>query len=346
MSGKRNLIGWQRGFIGLLLLVVALPFQPALSQESTGSAVEIPLRIAAGPASGAMFAAAGIVANVISNPPGGPACAANRVCGYAGLVGEARSTASSAANLDSVASGQSETAFIEGDLLWQAYNGFGRFAGKPLGDLRALSVLYTESVLLIVRARAPIDSIAGLRGKSVAVGALDDPHWHTISQVLSSHGVREKSLTLIHLSLDAAAMALAHGDIDAAIVVAPSLPQPFRQVAERTPLRLLPVDRDIAQRLARQQPYLMTVEIGDLAEGRSRTSGLAVPVLWVATQRLSAPIGYALVRSLQAPANEEVLAQAMPTSSAIAPQSELTRSPIPVHIGAARWFEEASGVVR
>jgi len=332
--------------MGLVLLAMALPPSLASGQESTGSAVEVPLRIAAGPASGSMFAAAGIVANVISNPPGGPACPANRICGYAGLVGEARSTESSAANLDSVAAGQSETAFIEGDLLWQAYNGFGRFAGKPLGDLRTLSVLYTESVLLIVRARTPIDSIAGLRGKSVAVGALDDPHWHTISQILSSHGVREKSLTVIHLSLDAAAMALAHGDIDAAIVVAPSLPQSFREVAERTPLRLLPVERDTAQRLARQQPYLMTVEIGDLAEGRSRTSGLAIPVLWVASQRLPAPIGYALLRSLQAPANEEALAQAMPTSSAIAPESELTRSPIPVHIGAARWFEEASGVVR
>ena len=90
----------------------------------------------------------------------------------------------------------------------------------------------------------------------------------------------------------------------------------------------------------------MTVEIGDLAEGRSRTSGLAIPVLWVASQRLPAPIGYALLRSLQAPANEDALAQAVPTSSAIAPESELTRSPIPVHIGAARWFEEASGVVR
>ncbi len=332
--------------MGLLLLVGALPSGPALSQESAGSAVEIPLRIAAGPASGSMFAAAGIVANVISNPPGGPACAANRVCGYAGLVGEARSTESSAANLDSIASGQSETAFVEGDLLWQAYNGFGRFAGKPLGDLRALSVLYTESVLLIVRARSPIERIAGLRGKSVAVGALEDPHWHAISLILSSHGVREKDLTLIHLSLDAAAMAVAHGDIDAAIVMAPSLPQSFREVAERTPLRLLPVEREIGQRLARQQPYLMTVEIGDLAEGRSRTPGLAIPVLWVATQRLSAPIGYALVRSLQAPANEEALAQAMPASSAIAPESELRRSPIPVHIGAARWFDEAAGVVR
>jgi TRAP-type uncharacterized transport system substrate-binding protein len=169
---------------------------------------------------------------------------------------------------------------------------------------------------------------------------------HTISQVLLAHGVREKDLTLIHLSIDAAALAVAHGDIDAAIVIAPSLPQSFREVAERTPLRLLPVQQDIGKRLAQQHPFLMTVEIGDLAEGRSRTSGVAVPVLWVATQRLPGPIAYALLRSLQAPANEDALAQAMPVSSAIAPESELNRSPIPVHIGAVRWFEEASGVVR
>jgi hypothetical protein len=30
----------------------------------------------------------------------------------------------------------------------------------------------------------------------------------------------------------------------------------------------------------------------------------------------------------------------------VAAREELTRSPIPLHIGAARWSEEASGVVR
>lgn len=324
---------------------IALP-NLAAGQETEIATGPIPIRIAAGPASEPMFAAASVVANVVSNPPGGPDCPANAVCGPPGVVGEARSTASGHANIDSLASGENETAFVEGDVLWQAFNGFGRFAGKPLGDLRALSVLYTKTVFLIVRAGGGIPDIAGLRRKTVALGELDDPHFHIVSAILGQHGVRERELTLVHLGATSAASALAHGEVDAAIVVAPALPQAFRDVAERLPLRLLPVEATAAQALLRQQPYLIEVEIGDLAEGRRRTSGLALPVLWVTTQRLPPQIGYGLIRSLQAPSNREALAQALPQGSAVAAQEELTRSPIPLHIGAARWSEEASGVVR
>lgn len=330
---------------GLVLACLILP-PLVLAQEAETPVSPFPLRIAAGPASEAMFAAASVVANIVSNPPGGPACAADAVCGPAGLVGEARSTSSSLANLESLASGESETAFVEGDLIWQAYNGFGRYAGKPVGDLRALAVLYTETVFLIVRARSPVQNIADLRGKTIALGSFDDPQAHAIDLILSRHGVRSKDITFVHLGADNAAAALAHGDVDAAIVMAPALPQGFREVAERLPLRLLPVESRAAQDLLRSQPYLVSVEIGDLAEGRSRTAGLAFPVLWVTTQRLPSRIAYGLVRSLQATPNRQAVADALPRSSAIAADEELTRSPIPIHIGAARWFEEASGVVR
>lgn len=335
---------WHRVWT-LLCLLSACVSGPVLAQNQL-PAGPVPLRIAAGPASERMFTAASVIANIVSNPPGGPACPDNAVCGPTGLVGEARSTLSTSANIDSLANGESETAFVEGDALWQAYNGFGRFAGRPLGDLRALAVLYTESVFIVVRARTPIGSISQLRGKTVALGRLDDPHAQTLAAILAEHGVRSRDLTFIHLGLENAAAALDHGDVDAAIVVAAALPDPFREVAEHTPLRLLPIDAAIVQRLARQQPYLIPVEIGDLAEGRRRTNGVAFPVLWVSTQHLPARIAYGLVRSLQAPVNREAIAQALPRSSAVAEESALTRSPIPLHIGAASWFEETSGAVR
>ena len=329
------------------ILAAAVPFFLAThAVAQTAPAVEIPLRIAAGPPSGPMFPVAGIMANIVSNPPGGPPCPQDRVCGFPGLVGEARATSGSVANLESMAAGQSETAIVEGDLLWQAANGFGAFAGHPLGDLRALAVLYTESVMLVVRADSPLESVADLRLVTVSMGAVDDPHLHAIHQILAGHGVRPRDLTQIHLTPQAAAAALAYGDIDAAIVVAPSLPAPFRALAERTPLRLLQVAAGAVEALSGYYPYMLPVDIGDLAEGRRRTPGVALAVLWVTTQQLPAAIAYGAVRSLMAPANRQSLAQALPASSAVAPDKELRRSPIRLHPGAARYFEEAAGVVR
>lgn len=253
---------------------------------------------------------------------------------------------SSVANLESLAIGESETAFVEGDLAWQAHGGFGGFAGRPFGDLRALAVLYTQTVFVVVRAAAPIQSIADLQGRTVALSQLRDAHLATVGAILAGHGVRERDMTLIHLSLDNAAAALRHGEVDAAVMLAPALPQAFREVAETTALRLLPVEAAAAKTLLQQQPYLIEVEIGDLAEGRRRTPGLALPVLWLTTQRLPANIAYGLLRALQAPANAQAVAQALPQSSALADRNDLARSPIPLHIGAARWSEETSGVVR
>ena len=332
--------------VTLLAAAVQFSFATHASAQTSPAIVEIPLRIAAGPPGGAMFPVAGIMANIVSNPPGGPPCPQDRVCGFPGLVGEARTTSGSVANLESIAAGQSETAIVEGDLLWQAANGFGAFAGKPLGDLRALAVLYTESVMLVVRADSPFESIADLRQRTVSIGADDNPHLHTVRQILAGENVRPRDLTQIHLTPQAAAAALDYGDIDAAIVVAPSLPAPFRAVAERTPLRLLPVAADVVEALSGYYPYMLPVDIGDLAEGRRRTPGIALAVLWVTTQQLPAPLAYGAVRSLMAPANRQALMQALPASSAVAPEKELRRSPIRLHPGAARYFEEASGVVR
>lgn len=324
---------------------IALP-NPSRAQSSPGAVSPVPVRIAAGPVSEPMFAAAAIIANLISNPPGGPACPADAICGPAGVVGEARSMLSIRDNLESLAIGESETAFVDGDLAWHAYSGLGRFAGRPLGDLRNLAVLYAKPLFLVVRAGSPLQKISDLRRKTVALAAVESAHAPLLNAVFAQYGLRERDMTMIHLSLENAAASLKEGEVDAAIVLAPSLPEPFKDVAESTPLRLLPVDGAPAQALLRQQPYLIAVEIADLAEGRRRAQGVAVPVLWVTTQRLPAPIGYGLVRSLQAPANRVAVSQALPQSSAIAAPEALTDTPIPVHIGAARWAEEASGAVR
>ena len=348
MNAHRAISRNNGGLLAALLFAVPITFlcTTQAPAQQTSVATEMPLRIAAGPAAEPMFAVAGIIASVVSNPPGGPACAAGRICGYAGLVGEARATLDGMANLDALAAGQVETAIVEGDLLWQASNGFGPFAGRPLGDLRALSVLYTESVLLVVRADSPIAGIADLRQHTVSIGPLGNPHLHTIQQILTGHGVRPRELTQVHLTADAAAAGLQYGDVDVAIVVAPSLPQAFRAVAESTPLRLLPVAPDAAAALTGYYPYMLPVDLGDLAEGRRRTPGIALAVLWVTTQRLPSPVGHAVVRSLLAPANRAALSTVLPSSSAIAPEDELTRSPIALHPGAARYYEEAAGVVR
>lgn len=65
-------------------------------------------RISTGAAGGTYFPIGGLIANVISNPPGSRPCEESGTCGVPGLVAIAQSTNASAHNVNAVQAGQME----------------------------------------------------------------------------------------------------------------------------------------------------------------------------------------------------------------------------------------------
>ena len=87
-------------------------------------------RIASGSAGGTYFPMAGLLAQVISNPPGARTCAKGGNCGMEGLVAIAQSANGSVANISSIKSGQVESGFAQSDVTYWAYTGTGPFEGS------------------------------------------------------------------------------------------------------------------------------------------------------------------------------------------------------------------------
>ena len=150
-------------------------------------------RIASGAAGGTYFPMAGLLAQVISNPPGARSCAKGGNCGMEGLVAFAQSTHGSVANVSALDADQVESAFVQSDVTFWAYTGTGPFTGKKaFTKLCVLSSLYPEHVHVVAGKDRGIKSVYDLKGKRVSIGLPESGVLVGARLVLGAHGLVEK----------------------------------------------------------------------------------------------------------------------------------------------------------
>ena len=126
-------------FIAIVAAGLSLTAQQAEAQKMKF------FRIASGSAGGTYYPMAGLIAQVIANPPGARTCAKGGNCGMEDLVAIAQSAHGSVANVNSIKSGQVESGFAQSDVTYWAYTGTGPFKGKtPNKTLCVLASLYPE----------------------------------------------------------------------------------------------------------------------------------------------------------------------------------------------------------
>ena len=89
------------------------------------------LRIATGSASGTYFRVGGLVADIVSSPPGSRPCERGGSCGVPGLVAIVQSSPGSVANVRAIERGEAESGFAQGDVAHFAHTGTAMFAGGP-----------------------------------------------------------------------------------------------------------------------------------------------------------------------------------------------------------------------
>src|SRR3954451_16828850 len=99
----------RRAALGLL---GGLAVTPALAQATTF------FRIGTGSISGTYYPIGGLVADIISNPPGSRPCAAGGDCGVPGLVAVAHTSDGSLANIKEIEAGNIESGFAQSDIAY------------------------------------------------------------------------------------------------------------------------------------------------------------------------------------------------------------------------------------
>ncbi|HYC05178.1 MAG TPA: TAXI family TRAP transporter solute-binding subunit [Azospirillaceae bacterium] len=322
---------------------LALPLGTARAQQSTVGAGIRFFQIGTGTTGGTYFPIGGIIANAISNPPGSRECERGGSCGVPGLIAVAQATSGAVENVEGIRDRRFESGMVQADIAYASWRGEGAFkAEQPFAELRAIANLYTETIHLVVRADGPIQTVADLKGKRVAVGEKGSGTLVSARVLLQAYGLTEKRIEAEFLNPGTASDRLVEGALDAFFIVG-GYPLPaVADLAARLPIRLVPLADERADRAESRLPFFTEslVEAG-IYNGVPETRSLGVGAQWLVHDAVPDAIVYGVAKALWHPATLRLLHEGHPRGAAIRPEKALDGLAVPLHSGAERYYREA-----
>jgi len=299
-------------------------------------------RIGTGSTGGTYFPIGGLIATGISHPPGSRPCEAGGSCGVPGLIAAAQSTQGSVDNVAAIAAGQVESGLAQADIAFWAYRGEGPYAKSgAVEDLRAIANLYPESVHIVVRRDAEIDSVSDLRGKRVGLGAEESGTRVDAGIVLDAYGLSEKSIKGALVGPAEGADMLRAGELDAFFFVAGAPATAIRDLAEHVEIDLLPIDGVAAVSIVKEHPFFSAGEIGaGVYPDVDGVATLDVGAQWLTSAEADPELIYGITRALWHPNTQALLARGHPEGRNITLPTALDGVAIPLHPGAERYYRE------
>ncbi|RLQ87396.1 TAXI family TRAP transporter solute-binding subunit [Notoacmeibacter ruber] len=301
-------------------------------------------RVATAGRAGTYFPIGGLISTAISNPPGSRPCGEGGACGVPGLVATALTSNGSVANVNAIGFGLVESGFSQSDVAYWAQTGTGVFLGKKaVGNLRAIASLYPESLHLVAAKDAGIESVGDLQGKRVS---LDEPGSGTLVDariVLSAYELDERDLDVDYLTADEAARKLVEGELDAFFFVGGFPADGIAKLAERFPVKLVPIGDDRAQEVIRQNRFFSQhlIPAGTYEGQAEDVQTLSVGALWLTSADQDDDLIHGITKALWNDASRKLLDEGHAKGRLIQQETALDNIAIPLHPGAARYYREA-----
>ncbi|HEV7257700.1 MAG TPA: TAXI family TRAP transporter solute-binding subunit [Bosea sp. (in: a-proteobacteria)] len=289
------------------------------------------LRIATGSTTGTYYPIGRLIAGAISSPPE--------------LAVTAVASSGSVDNVNAIAGGSVESGFVQADIAYWAYSATGVFQGRPpMEELRSIANLYPESVHLVVRKAANVQSVADLKGKRVS---LDEPGSGTLlnaKAILAAFGLGDRDIVGIYMSSEQAAVEMRAGAIDAFFLTSGFPATAIADLASAgAGIDILPITGAPAEKLTRDFPFFAADEIpaGTYRDvGAVRT--VAVGAHWVTSSKVPADTVYAVTRALWSDKTRAALDAGHAKGKAIQKATALSGlQGVPLHPGAERFYREA-----
>ncbi|WP_439137070.1 TAXI family TRAP transporter solute-binding subunit [Roseicyclus sp.] len=297
------------------LLVVATP---VFAQEQ--------LSIATGGTGGVYFPMGGGLAEIING----------KIDGYSAT---AEVTGASVENMGLVATGDADLAIALADTVQQGYTGTGRFEGNALPMVRGLASLYANMIQIVALEGSGITTLEDLRGKRVSVGAPGSGTEVNAAAILNANGMSYDDIDEQRLNFNETADALANGDIDAGFWSVGAPTSSILNLATTNSIVMIELsDAEIAAARAADPIFAQTTLDAGIYDGVGATTVLGVPNVLVVSSEMSDDLAYAITSAMFE--NIEDLRAVHPAANQTTVEFTLAATPIPLHPGAIRYFEE------
>ena len=209
-----------------------------------------------------------------------------------------------------------------------------------LGQLRALTGLYSNYVHIVTTKKSGIISLKDLAGKRISVGTNDSGTKLIAERTLLAAGINSNEIKKNYLSFSQSADALRNGTIDAAFFSS-GLPNPeIELLASDIPIKLVPVPTKIVNQLYKQFGFYTAESIPpETYRGLNENiNTIKVKNVLLTYRDLPKEEAYELVNTFYQHLSE--LKQIHPAARAIHPKEAEKGIPLDFHPGAIDYFIE------
>ncbi len=216
-------------------------------------------------------------------------------------------------------------------------------ADTPLPpEARLVGTLYNDAFLFVVRADAPMASVADLAGRKIAVASAGSAQHSSLQTVLLHYGLTT-SVELVPAADPEADQMLESGYVDALFRVRSMHNTELRQLANETPIRVLPIDQAAA--LTLDHPWLNVTNVprgalhGNPPVPEADATTLSVDRLLVAHSEVSDETVQEVAQHLFE--HRQALLHETPVAAGITHPSPRAVSWAPLHGGVRAWLDRA-----
>jgi TRAP transporter TAXI family solute receptor len=314
-----------------------------LAAAGTASAQDLQFfSIGTGGVAGTYYPIGGLIADVISNPPGGRPCDRGGSCGVPGLVAIAQTSNGSIDNITSILDGSLDSGFAQSDIAFGAFNGTGVFEGQtPAEDLRIIASLYLESVHLVVGPNSGIESIEDVRSKRISVDDAGSGTRVDALLILNAFGIGEDDIEAFSDKPSGALRLMRRDQLDGFFIVAGYPTPSVVEATEDQNASLLPLAGPEIDTLLQTHPFFSkdVIPAGTYANvGEIETIGVVAQ--WLTSATKDEDLIYQITRSLWHPRGRALLDNGHVKGLEVTLETALHGVGIPLHPGAERYYRE------
>jgi len=285
------------------------------------------LSIATGGTGGTYYPLGGGLAELISQ----------YIEGYSAV---AEVTGASVENSGLVSRGDSDIAFALADTVVQAYRGTDSFEERQLSNLRALGSMYPNAVQIVTLADSGITSLSDLVGMRVSVGAPGSGTEVSAQTILNANGISYDDIDEQRLNFNETANALRDGQIDAGFWSVGPPTSSILDLATTRNVRILSLSaEEIANVQAADDVFATyTMPAGTYPGQDEGVSTVGTPNVLIVAAEMDEQLAYDVVQTMFARIDE--LRDIHPAANNTTVAFSLGATPIPLHPGALRYYQE------
>lgn len=262
-----------------------------------------------------------------------------------GINASAQATGGSAENCNFLQQGELELGMVQSATVNDAYNGKGQFNGRAIKDLRGLTSLYFMHFHVIVRDDAKVNTIADLKGKSIAVGPIGGGIEINTNHLLALYGIAPTDYKAVYGTTAEAVEVVKLGNADAFVYATGIGSAQVTDLLSGGGIKLLAMDADkVAEAVQKHPDFGSSVIPANTYRGQEKEiPTIAGAAILLTTVKMSEADAYNTVKTIFE--NNAHLVTFHQFFKETKPETATVAMPIPLHPGAEKYLKE-KGIIK